>query len=482
MLISVFVVYLLVIAGIVIYTSRKSTTNADFVLGGRKIPGLFLALSERATGESAWLLLGLTGHAYAEGWNSVWVAIGCVSGILFLWIFMAEPLRHKTEKTGALTVSGLFFRSFPGSERKIGILSSLIIIIFFILYLAAQFSGAGKIFNDTFQIAPFWGMVIGACIVTMYSMLGGFITVVAVDAFQALLMIVTCVVLPVVALFIAAANGIGFAEALVHSDALITTPTVTLAGGTGFLMVLNGLSWAFGYTGQPQLLNRMMAMRNPVETKRARVVAVIWTLVAYLGAFMTGIIGYKMAQAGILGEGAAILAADAEKVMPVMAMTLVNPLLAGILLSGAVSAMMSTASSQLIVVSSSITEDLWSNVSRRAVPERKMLFLNKFLTLMVGVVAFILVLTMEDTVYGLVSYAWSGIGASFGPAVILLLFWKRFSRAGVYASLITGTLSAIVWKSWLGDLTGVSERLASYLLAFTAAVLFSLLWPEKRRG
>ncbi|MBE0668597.1 MAG: sodium/proline symporter, partial [Bacteroidales bacterium] len=334
-----------------------------------------------------------------------------------------------------------------------------------VLYLSAQFSGAGKIFNDTFQIEPFWGMVIGAGIVTLYSMLGGFITVVAVDAFQAILMIITCVVLPIVALFIAGANGIGFAEALMHSDVALTESSATLAKGAGFMLVLNGLSWAFGYTGQPQLLNRMMAMRNPSETKRARVVAIMWTLLAYTGAFLIGIIGFKMVQAGLMGEGAAAIAADTEKVMPVMVMTLLSPLLAGILLSGAVSAMMSTASSQLIVVSSSITEDIWSNLQRKPMSEKRMLFLNKFLTLMVGVVAFLLVLTMEDTVYGLVSYAWSGIGASFGPAVILLLFWKRFSRAGIYASLITGTLSAIIWKTWLADPTGISERLASYLLA-----------------
>jgi sodium/proline symporter len=479
MLITVFIVYLFILVGIVLYASRQSKTNADFVLGGKKIPGLFLALSERATGESAWLLLGLTGFAYTEGWNAVWVAFGCVAGILFLWIFMAEPLRRVTEKTGALTVSGLFFRSFPGSERKIGILSSVIIIIFFVLYLSAQFSGAGKIFNDTFHIEPFWGMVIGAGIVTLYSMLGGFITVVAVDAFQAVLMIITCVVLPIVALFIAATNGVGFAEALLHSDMALTEASATMAGGAGFLLVLNGLSWAFGYTGQPQLLNRMMAMRNPKATRRARVVAITWTILAYTGAFLIGIIGYRMVMSGMMGDGAAAIAADAEKVMPVMVMTLLNPLLAGILLSGAVSAMMSTASSQLIVVSSSITEDIWTNLRRRPLSEKRLLFLNKFLTLMVGVVAFLLVLVMEDTVYGLVSYAWSGIGASFGPAVVLLLFWKRFSRAGVYASLITGTLSAIIWKTLLAGPTGISERLASYLLAFAAAITFSLLFPEK---
>ena len=480
MLIAVFAGYLVILIAIVVYTSRKSKTNADYVLGGKKIPGIFLALSERATGESAWLLLGLTGFAYTEGWSAIWVAAGCVTGILFLWIFMAEPLRRVTERTGALTVSGLFFKSFPGSEKKIGLLSSVIIIFFFILYLAAQFSGAGKIFNDTFKLDPFWGIVIGSGIVTLYSVLGGFITVVAVDAFQAILMLVTCVILPIVALFIAAASGIGFAEALMHAEAGATATSVTLAKGAGLMLVLNGLSWAFGYTGQPPLLNRMMAMRNPAENKRARVVAIGWTLLAYTGAFLIGIIGFKMVQAGMMGEGAAAIAADAEKVMPVMVMTLVNPLLAGILLSGAISAMMSTASSQLIVVSSSITEDIWINLQRRPMAEKRLLFLNKFLTLLVALVAFGMVLLMEDTVYGLVSYAWSGIGASFGPAVVLLLFWKRFSRAGIYASLITGTLSAIIWKTWLADPTGISERLASYILAFSAAVLFSLLFPEKK--
>jgi sodium/proline symporter len=225
----------------------------------------------------------------------------------------------------------------------------------------------------------------------------------------------------------------------------------------------------------------MMAMRNPKENRQARVVAIAWTFVAYGGAFLTGIIGYNLVKAGILGGNAALIANDAEKIMPVMVVTLLNPLLAGFLLSGAVSAMMSTASSQLIVVSSSMTEDLYLNVKRRTFSERKMLMLNKLLTLLVGVVAFILAITMQDTVYGLVSYAWSGIGASFGPAIILLLFWKKFSKAGVYASLITGTLSAVIWKTWLAEPTGISERLASYVLAFSIAVLFSVLFPKKTK-
>lgn len=478
-MITVFILYLAVLTVIVAWSARRSKTNADFVLGGKKIPGISLALSERATGESAWLLLGLTGHAYAEGMAAVWVALGCVTGILFLWIFLAGPLQNIAEKTRALTVPGLFSGTFSGTTKTFSMMSSLVIIFFFVLYIAAQFSGAGKIFHDTFNIDPFWGMVIGSAVVTLYTMLGGFITVVATDAFQAILMVFTCIVLPIIALGVAATYNISLAETIATAD--FTTPlnVESVKQATGGLLVLNGLSWAFGYTGQPQLLTRMMAMRSARETRQSRWVAIIWTILAYGGAFMIGIIGYELVKAGALGTAAASVASDAEKIMPVMVMTLLQPVLAGILLSGAVSAMMSTASSQLMVVSSSLTEDLYLQVSQRNIRERRLLLLNKLLTLGVGVVGFILAIIMQDTVYGLVSYAWSGIGASFGPAIVLLIFWKKFSRAGAFASLITGTVTAVAWKTWLADPTGVSERLASYVLAFAMAVLFSYIFPEK---
>jgi sodium/proline symporter len=478
-MILVFILYLVVLIGIVAWSARRSKTNADFVLGGKKISGISLALSERATGESAWLLLGLTGHAFAEGMAAIWVAFGCVLGILFLWIFLAEPLQKLAEKTGALTVPGLFSGTFRGTDKTFSLLSSLVIIFFFVLYIAAQFSGAGKIFHDTFKIDPFWGMVIGSALVTIYTMLGGFITVVATDAFQAVLMVFTCVVLPLVAWMAAATYNISIAETIATASYTVPLNITSVQQATGALLILNGLSWAFGYTGQPQLLSRMMAMRSEKETRQSKWVAILWTLLAYGGAFMTGIIGYKLLQAGALGDAAARVAADSEKIMPVMVMMLLNPILAGILLSGAVSAMMSTASSQLMVVSSSMTEDLYLQVTRRKVREKRLLFLNRILTLGVGFIGFLLALALEDTVYGLVSYAWSGIGASFGPAIVLLIFWKRFSRAGAYASLITGTVSAVVWRTWLTDPTGISERLASYLLAFGMAILFSYFYPEK---
>jgi len=475
----VFVLYLLVLTAIVVYSARKSKSNVDFVLGGKKISGVSLAISERATGESVWLLLGLTGHAFLDGYSTVWVALGCVLGVIFIWTVMAEPLRKLTEETGALTITSLFTKKFPGSERSIGILSASIVVFFFLFYIAAQYSGAGKVFQEAFGMDPLWGMILGSAMVTVYTMLGGFITVVATDVFQGILMIITLLVLPIIALFFIASNNIEVANALAQARPEYASLTAGKSGFAAVILILSGMSWAFGYTGQPQLLARMMALKNSKDAKTAKWVAIVWTVLAYVGAFGIGILGLALVKSGVLGENAAVLTSDAEQILPVMVMFLLTPILSGILLSGAVSAMMSTASSQLMVCSSAVSEDLFHDLSKKKLSQKQMLLLNKFLIVAVGLLAFFIALWFSDTVYGLVSYAWAGIGSSFGPAVILLLFWKRFSKAGVFASLIGGTTSAIIWKNFLAEPTGISERLGSFVLAFTLAVLFSLLFPKK---
>lgn len=475
----VFILYLLALTVIVVYSARKSKSNFDFVLGGKKISGVSLAISERATGESSWLLLGLTGHAFLEGYSTVWVALGCVLGIVFIWTFMAEPLRKLTEETGALTITALFTKKFPGSERSIGVLSASIVGFFFLFYIAAQYSGAGKVFHEAFGVDPFWGMIIGSAMVTLYTMLGGFITVVATDVFQGILMIITLIVLPIVALFFVSSNHIEIAQSMAAATPEYVSLTAGKSGFPSLILILSGMSWAFGYTGQPQLLARMMALKDGKSANTAKWVAILWTLLAYIGAFGIGIIGFVLVKNGVFGKNAAILASDAEQILPVMVMFLLTPILSGILLSGAVSAMMSTASSQLMVCSSAVSEDLYHDLSKNKLSEKQMLWVNKFLIILVGLVAFIIALWFSDTVYGLVSYAWAGIGSSFGPAVLLLLFWKRFSKAGVFASLIGGTSSAIIWKNFLLEPTGISERLGSFVVAFTLAVIFSLLFPKK---
>jgi len=480
MLLTVFIVYLAAVIGIAFRSFRLSKTKDDYILGGKKLSGTSLALSERATGESAWLLLGMTGHAYVEGISAIWVALGCVVGILFIWIVMSQRLRSESEKTGALTVSSLLSRKFPGAEKSIGGISAIIVIFFFLFYIAAQFSGAGRVLNSTFGIDPFWGVVIGSLIVTLYCMLGGFITVVATDVFQSILMIGTLIVLPIVGLFIAASYNLSIAETLHNAGPALSTVTAGKGGMAAFLFILSGMSWALGYTGQPQLLTRMMAMRSEKDVRTAKWVAGIWTLFAYTGAILIGIAGLVLVKGGVLGADTAQLAKDAEKILPIMIQGLLAPIFAGILLSGAISAMMSTASSQLMVCSSTASEDVYENLAQKKMSPKKILLLNKLLTLGVGLIAFVLALTVKDTVYGLVSYAWSGIGSSFGPALVLLLFWKKLSRAGVLASLICGTVGTIIWKNLLTVPTGVSERLGSYVFAFIMAVVFSVVLPEKQ--
>lgn len=477
----VFILYLAATVFIAWWYSRGEKTNEAFILGGKKFGGPALALSERATGESAWLLLGLTGHAFSEGVSAIWVALGCVIGIVFIWVVLAGHLQKHTERTGAMTVSSLLGKSFPGSEKTIGLLSAVIVVFFFVFYIAAQFSGSGIVLHKTFNLDPTWGIIIGSIIVTFYCMMGGFVAVVVTDIFQAILMIFTLVIFPVIALFVAEANHIHIIQSIGDADPVYLSLTQGKTGMTAFLFIISGLSWALGYTGQPQLLTRMMAIRHQNDVKPARLVAIVWTLLAYIGAVLIGLFGIAFMQNGILGDEKALLTKDAERILPVMVVMFVNPILAGVLLSGVISAMMSTASSELTVSSASITEDILNRFRRKVQSNKNKVIMNQLMTLLIGIVAIILALLMSETVYGLVSYAWSGIGSSFGPAILLLLFWKRFSRAGVYASMITGTVTTVVWKQLFEASTGISERLTSFVAAFLMAVLFSYILPEKQR-
>ncbi|HOY32108.1 MAG TPA: sodium/proline symporter [Bacteroidales bacterium] len=478
----VFILYLLILVGITIYTANKSRNSSEYVLGGRKIPGIALALSERSTGESAWLILGLTGEAFAIGLQSVWVAVGCVTGIVFIWTVMSNRLRLEAERTGALTVSGILYKRFPGAEKTIGLLSASIVVFFFLFYVEAQFYGSGKVLEQTFGIPGFWGVIIGSLIVVFYTMLGGFITVVYTDVLQAILMIITLIVLPVILIYIVASDNVNVSRALIEAGNNYNSITGGKTGIPALLLILSGLSWMFGYTGQPQLLTRMMAIKDKKDIRNAKGVAIVWTIIAYAGALMIGIFGFVLMKNHYFDSAATALSADAEKILPVLINTFVGPVIAGLLLSGAISAMMSTASSEIIVSSSSITEDMYGNLALRKKSGKKLLTLNRLVTLGVGLLAFVLALTVKDSVYGLVSYAWSGIGSSFGPALLLILFWKRISRAGVIASLISGTAGTIVWKLCLSNPAGISERLTSFVFALLMAALFSYIFPEKNKN
>lgn len=486
-MLTVFILYLVVLLVIAFWTARMSGNSADYISGGKKIGGISMALSERATGESAWLVLGLTGEAYLLGIQAVWFALGCVLGVIFIWFVMGGRLQRMAEESGALTITSFIARRFPAKEKFISTLSALIIIFFLLFYIEAQFYGGGKVLYDTFGISQFWGVVIGSLIVVFYCMIGGFITVVATDVFQSVLMIVSLIVMPVILVFIAADHNIHLSESLAKAGESYLSLTGGKTGVGAVLLIISGLSWALGYAGQPQLLTRLMLQRSQKDYNRGKWVAGLWTIVAYSGALLIGYYGIAFVQEGLItGDNAVRLGDTANKgfelIFPVMVNLFMLPVLAGIMLSGAVSAMMSTASSEIILCSSAVTEDIYPQYSKKKMTPRKELWFNRIITLLVGLLAFGLALLVKDSVFGMVSYAWSGIGSSFGPALLLILFWKRVSAAGIIASLFSGTSGTIIWKHFFESDTGISERLTSFDFAFCMAVVFSLIFPDKKKS
>ena len=465
-----FVLYLVLILGIGIYFARKKMSQADFHLGGKKIPGWALALSERATGESAWCLLGLTGFAFAAGLSSVWIAVGCVVGISVSWLWLAKEFRRERDKYDTLTLPDYLATKYARQDKFIRWFSSIIIIFFFVLYVAAQFSGGGKTLNITFGIPVTWGIIISAVVVILYAMAGGFFSVVWTDVLQAILMIVTLVVTPIVALIFIGRGNLSIASALSAAGGGLDSWTGGAVGFAAGTLIFNNFSWFFGYLGgQPQLDARWMAMRSDRDVKVGAAIAITWTVLAYAGAITLGI-----AAITLFGTGAV---SDPEQILPFMLLKLMPPWLAGILLAGAVAAMMSTADSQLLIATSSISEDIIHKSLRRNLDDRKLVFISRIVILVVGLIALVMAFTSKSLIYTVVGWAWAGIGCSFAPAVILSFFWKRFSGPGVIASLVSGFMTTVVWMTTGLDAV-FTARAATFIVASVCAVVVTLMFRQ----
>lgn len=462
-----FILYLSVILGIGLYFARKKMTQAEFHLGGKKIPGWALALSERATGESAWCLLGLTGMAYATGLSSVWIALGCVTGIIVSWLWLAREFQRAQIKYDALTLPDYLAARFREHGAFIRWFSSIIIIFFFLLYVAAQFSGGGKTLNITFGIPNHTGILISAAIVILYSMAGGFFSVVWTDALQAILMILTLVVTPIIALLAVARNGLSIGAALGAAGGGMDSFTGTSIGFAVGLMIVNNFSWFFGYLGgQPQLNCRWMAMKTEKDVRFSAWIAIIWTVLAYTGAILIGLCALAL-----YGKGAV---PNSEQILPFMLMKLMPPWIAGILLAGAVAAMMSTADSQLLIVTSSVSEDIIHKALNRRIDDRTLVIISRVAILVTGCIALVIAFSSKSLVYTLVHFAWAGIGCSFSPAVILSFFWKRFNSKGVIASLVSGFVVTLVWMTPGLDKI-ISATFVTFWVSMISAVAVTLV-------
>jgi sodium/proline symporter len=532
--------YLAVILIVGFTTARLNKTLPDYLIAGRKLGTWVVAFSERSSGESAWLLLGLPAFAWLAGYSAIWDAIGCCSGILFSWIIISRKLRVDSEKQGAITLPSYFEAKFGDKTQLLKLTATLIIVFFFTLYVAAQLLGAGKVLNFFLHVNEFWGMVIGGGIILFYTMMGGFFAVAWTDLIQGILMIFTLVLLPLLGLIslgffghlnesitnasanylIPLANGsemtvwnlgltslgsiltgtgnphflmfsindfanANFVTAMGDSFKASGSNFLSItAGKTGWPMwagILGGLGIGLGYMGQPHLLTRFMAIKNPDKLRQGSFIAIIWAILAFWGAVLIGVVAVGVIKNGQIEFGQlSILLNDPEKVMPFLASYLLPPWLAGILISGAIAAMMSTADSQLLVSTSAISEDIYHQMINKKAKQKSLVLISRLCTLGIGIVAFILAITAKDLVYDLVLYAWAGLGAAFGPGLLLTLWWKRTTGWGVLAGMITGTATVIIWKNVpvLDDL--IYEIIPGFLFAFLAVLIISLATKNTR--
>ena len=462
----IFTLYLLLIILIGVLSNRFISSQLDFLLAGRRLGPWVTAFSERASGESAWLLLGLPGAAIAVGYGEIWAVIGIISGIILSWFLIAEKLRAETEKYEALTIPDYLHKKFNDTSGIIKIFSSVIIAVFFTFYVSAQFHGSGKILNTIFDIEPLYGISLSAVVIILYTIMGGLLAVAWTDLVQGILMIGTLVILPIVGLIELSSLDTPLRDLMMSTDSAKSSLVSGLSGLAALSVIIGGLSWGLGYFGQPHLLIRYMAIRSVKDVKKARLIAALWAIPGISGAFLIGVIGM-----GYFGEDS-FIGKDVENVMPMLAQELLPAWLAGLLISGAVAAMMSTADSQLLVSTSAISEDLGVNVLKKS----NKLLNSRVITVLLGIFAYLVAMYSEwsgKTIFSIVSFAWSGLGSSFGPALLLTLWWKGVTRKGIIAGLFTGSITTIIWGSNLYLQSIVTERFISFALAFVAIIIIS---------
>ena len=462
-----------------LYQGRKVKSNVDYSIAGRNLPGWAAALSERATGESSWALLGLPGAAYASGLTEIWTALGCVVGIITAWVLIAWRLRDEAENYQINTFTDYIAKRHSDVGKWIRVVGSLVIVFFFFFYVGAQFIGGGKTLHTMFKLNPNVGMLITALIIVPYTIYGGFRSVVYTDVIQALVMITTLVIGPIVGIIYLATHAdpglyaFSITQALSKAGANYTSLTGAASGFAAGIVIMGGFSWFFGYLGgQPQLSMRFMAIKNPAQAKQARNIGIAWTIIAYIGALSLGWIG--IALFGPTGLQ------DQEYVMPAVLLELFPPAFAAILITGAIAAMISTADSLLILSATELSENLIKPYFTKAQKDsRKDLLLSRVVTAVLALVALILAyFSPTKLIFTLVGYVWAGIGGTFSIVILFTLFWKKFNGKATLMTIVTGMVFTIIWISTGLDARIISARLMTFVVAGGVAIISTFIFSD----
>ena len=482
-----FLFYLDFMIAIGMIYAKKNSSSEDYFLGGRKLGGFVAALSAQASDMSGWLLMGLPGSVYALGTGQSWIAIGLFIGTVCNWLFISKRLRRYTIRANnALTLPTYFENRFHDKKRILLLVSSITIVIFFLVYTASALAAGGKLFNMVFGIDYTIALTIGAVVILVYTFMGGFMAVCTTDFVQGMLMLVGLLVVPMIALQML--NGADFNvvldESAVAGGAASYLNVMHNAGSPHKVIdIISQLAWGLGYCGMPHILVRFMAVKDEKELKKSKGVAILWVGLSLLFACVIGVVGRAYLHPELLTDGAE------ENVFIAMIIKMFTedikaPIIGGIFLCGILAAIMSTADSQLLVSASSMAEDIYKGVLKKNANDKTVLNVSRITVLVIAVLAYLIALDPNSSIMGLVSNAWSGLGSAFGPIVLLSLFWKRTNFHGAVAGIVTGALTVIVWDYipfvsglTLGKVTGLYSLVVGFALSLTSIIIVSLVTP-----
>ena len=464
--------YFLLMLGIGLYAFKESTSDVSgYMLGGRKLGPAVTSLSAGASDMSGWMLLGLPGAMFVSGLSASWIAIGLFVGAFANYLLVAPRLRVYTELANdAITIPDYFEKRFEDRSRLLRIISSVVIVIFFTLYTSSGLVAGGKLFDSAFGVDYAWGLWVTAGVVVAYTLFGGFMAVSMTDFVQGCIMFVALIVVPIVAL-----TDVGGVGGLTETVRGVDPALLGLLTGTSLIGIISALSWGLGYFGQPHIIVRFMAIRSVKDIPAARNIGMTWMAVTIVGALATGLTGLAYATRN------GVEVADPETIFIILSDVLFNPLVTGFLLAAILAAIMSTISSQLLVSSSSLTEDFYGVFFRRNASQRELVTVGRLAVVLVSLVAIYLAYDPDSNVLTLVSNAWAGFGAAFGPLVILSLMWRRVTRNGALAGMIVGAVTVLFWvfvpvlPSGEALTTVIYEIVPGFILATLATVIVSLM-------
>jgi len=462
-----FVLYLLIIIAIGILSARFSSSGlSEFFLAGRKLKEFVVALSAVVSGRSAWLLVGVTGMAFTIGAPAVWAVTGYITAEVFLFAFVGKRLRRYTSMMDNLTLPDFFESRFKDKSNVLRIISVVIILIFMISYVAAQFLAGGKAFSTSFGLSEMSGILLTAVIVLLYTALGGFLAVSLTDMIQAFFMIFALLALPIIA--VAHCGGWGeIVGILKNFNPRFLNPFAFAAGG-----IIGFLGIGLGSPGNPHILVRYMSVKDPRSLRKSCLIGTIWNVLMAWGAVFIGLVG----RAYYL-KPEALPSGDPENLFPFLAAAHLHPLLVGIIIASILAAIMSTADSQLLVASSGIVRDIYQKilVKGRSISQKRLVLLSRIVVLFLVGAALLMGAVAKQYVFWLVLFAWGGLGASFGPPLLLSLFWKRVTKAGVVAGFVSGTAVTIIWNQ-VSSLKGlIYELVPAFLVSAFLTIFVSLL-------